>query len=196
MKFKPHDLTHLSTYIHRGYVKARLTSHPNVNRGGYVFYHRLVVENVLGRYLTSTEFVHHVDENTLNNDPYNLEVVDAQKGHWEQHRSAPPIRRCVFCGSDFEVTERTGDRYSARKCCSSACTKEQRKRAQRQRQKLRNKKVPKPSKEELAKLVWSLPATKIGERLGVSSNTVAKWCRGYSITKPGRGYWQKIRAGK
>jgi len=32
MKFKPHDLTHLSTYIHRGYVKARLTSHPTPSR--------------------------------------------------------------------------------------------------------------------------------------------------------------------
>ena len=43
---------------------------------------RLVMEDVLGRYLSGTEVVHHKDRNLLNNDPSNLEVHDRRThGH-------------------------------------------------------------------------------------------------------------------
>lgn len=53
-----------------------------------------------------------------------------------------------------------------------------------------------PTPEKLEKLVWAMPATKVGEHFGVSSNAIKKRCKKYGIETPGRGYWQKKRAGK
>jgi len=51
-----------------------------------------------------------------------------------------------------------------------------------------------PSSEELYKLVWEFPTTKIATKFGVSDKAVAKWCKKYKIDKPGPGYWAKIQA--
>jgi hypothetical protein len=48
--------------------------HPGCNKDGMVLQSRLVMEDVLGRYLSGTEIVHHKDQNRRNNDPSNLEV--------------------------------------------------------------------------------------------------------------------------
>ena len=60
-------VVHCNTH---GYVKVRKPEHPFAN-GGYVPQHRLVMEEHLGRYLTSEETVHHKngmrDDNRLEN---------------------------------------------------------------------------------------------------------------------------------
>jgi hypothetical protein len=49
-----------------------------------------------------------------------------------------------------------------------------------------------PSKEELEKLIWEKPFTKIGEQYGVSDNAVRKWCKNYGISQfPNIAYRQK-----
>lgn len=54
-----------------------------------------------------------------------------------------------------------------------------------------------PSKEELEKMISEMPMTKIGEKYGVSSNAVKKWCKGYGMQLKNRqGYWTKIKYGK
>lgn len=53
-----------------------------------------------------------------------------------------------------------------------------------------------PTPEELKRLVWEMPATKVGEKFDVSSNAIKKRCKKYDIETPGRGYWQKKKAGK
>ncbi|BAT55007.1 hypothetical protein NOS3756_39830 [Nostoc sp. NIES-3756] len=53
------------------------------------------------------------------------------------------------------------------------------------------RKVVRPSKEELEKLVWEKPTAQIGKDLGVSDKAVEKWCKAYGIDKPPRGYWAK-----
>lgn len=58
------------------------------------------------------------------------------------------------------------------------------------------RKVVRPSKEELAKLLWEVPTQQLGERLGVSDTAIAKWAKIYGITKPPRGYWAKKQHGK
>ena len=55
-----------------GYVMVWEPNHPNKSFGGWQYQHRLVVETVLGRYLTPDEDVHHADGQKDNNDPLNL----------------------------------------------------------------------------------------------------------------------------
>lgn len=71
------------------------------------------------------------------------------------------------------------------------------------RQKISNRKSnrkPKPTKcpsaAELQKLLWEMPATKIGKIFGVSDKAVEKWAIKLGLEKPGRGYWRKIYTGK
>lgn len=52
----------------------------------------------------------------------------------------------------------------------------------------------KVTKEELAKLVWSKPATAIASDFGVSDVAVAKKCKAMGISKPPRGYWAKMQS--
>lgn len=47
--------------------------------------HRMVMEWLVGRKLTSTEHVHHKDQNRLNNHPDNLELHDDAASHFAEH---------------------------------------------------------------------------------------------------------------
>ena len=64
-----------------GYILIKQRKHPHCNRHGYVREHRLVVEKVLGRYLTPREVVHHIDGNKQNNRPDNLQVYGSNGKH-------------------------------------------------------------------------------------------------------------------
>ena len=55
------------------------------------------------------------------------------------------------------------------------------------------RKVERPSKENLEKLVWEKPSIKIAKDFGVSDSAISKWCKAYGISKPKRGYWTKIQ---
>ncbi|MFB2877554.1 group I intron-associated PD-(D/E)XK endonuclease [Floridanema aerugineum] len=61
---------------------------------------------------------------------------------------------------------------------------------------INTRKVERPSKKELEKLVWEKPTTQIAQTFGVSDQAVAKWCKAYKIKKPPRGYWAKKQHGK
>lgn len=58
------------------------------------------------------------------------------------------------------------------------------------------RKVPRPSKEELHKMLWEKPTLQIAKELGVSDKAITKWAKRYGIEKPPRGYWAKLRANK
>jgi len=50
------------------------------------------------------------------------------------------------------------------------------------------------SKEELEKLVYLMPKSKIAFLYGVSAGTISKWCKKWNIKSPTRGDWAKIRS--
>ena len=52
-----------------------------------------------------------------------------------------------------------------------------------------------PPKDELAKLLWEIPTTKIAIKYGVSDKAVEKWCRKFGLSKPKPGYWRKLETG-
>lgn len=56
-------------------------------------------------------------------------------------------------------------------------------------------KIPWPSVEEMSKMIWEIPATRIAQNMGISDNAVIKFCRKHNISKPERGYWQKLYGG-
>ena len=66
----------------KGYTYSRTPGHPNASKyGNYVAVHRLVMEKKIGRYLTKTEVVDHIDGDTLNNHPDNLRVFANNAEH-------------------------------------------------------------------------------------------------------------------
>jgi len=56
-------------------------THPFANSMGYILEHRLVAERYIGRYLLPTEIVHHIDFNSLNNNPNNLYIFKSNSKH-------------------------------------------------------------------------------------------------------------------
>lgn len=64
-----------------GYICELAHGHPFARGKGYVRQHRLVMERVLGRYLTESEVVHHKDGDKANNHPSNLELFSKNSDH-------------------------------------------------------------------------------------------------------------------
>ena len=56
---------------------------------------------------------------------------------------------------------------------------------------VKSRRVERPSKEELEKMLWEVPTTEIAKSYGVSDTAVSKWAKAYEISKPPRGYWSK-----
>jgi hypothetical protein len=67
-----------------GYILTKSPDHPSRDRHNYVREHRLVAEQILGRYLQPQEVVHHKDGDKQNNNPDNLEVFGTNAEHLAQ----------------------------------------------------------------------------------------------------------------
>jgi hypothetical protein len=57
------------------YIQVFRPNHPRADYKGYVKEHWLVMEMIIGRYISNNEVVHHKDNNGLNNDENNLELM-------------------------------------------------------------------------------------------------------------------------
>ena len=79
---------------------------------------------------------------------------------------------CSACGSKVAVHPKHGREPRCPKCSY-----------------LSRRKVSRPSKEELEKMLWEIPTVAIAEKFGVSDKAVSKWAKSYGLTKPPRGYW-------
>jgi hypothetical protein len=69
-----------------GYVLSPAPGHPNARmlpgkKSGRVLEHRLVMERKIGRFLTSSEIVDHIDGLKLHNAPENLRLFDSNSEH-------------------------------------------------------------------------------------------------------------------
>lgn len=52
------------------------------------------------------------------------------------------------------------------------------------------------SRDDLYKLVWAQPMTKVSEQFGVSGSYMARVCDVLNVPRPERGYWAKLAVGK
>lgn len=68
----------------RGYVMVYMPEHHSTKDGRYVYVHRLVMEEVLGRPLTENENIHHKNGDKSDNRPQNLEIMSNSE-HMSKH---------------------------------------------------------------------------------------------------------------
>jgi hypothetical protein len=69
-----------------GYIVVFMPDHPYADCKGYVYEHRLVAEQKIGRYLKPNEVVHHINGDTAYNHPDNLMVFKNQGEHSKYHK--------------------------------------------------------------------------------------------------------------
>jgi hypothetical protein len=88
----------------KGYVLVRVPSHPYAS-GGYVFEHRLVMEDHIGRYLLSNENIHHKNGIKDDNRIENLEL-------WVKNQPAGQRAEDLLSWA-YEIIDIYGDLFPA-----------------------------------------------------------------------------------
>lgn len=109
------------------YNYAKVINHPNATINGYVLYHRVVVENFIGRLLTSQEIVHHINGDKKDNRIENLEILNKDNHlrlHALKHGRKFVTLKCPNCDIIFDRPHNNthlskNNEYTA---CSRSCS--------------------------------------------------------------------------
>jgi len=64
-----------------------MPDHPYADCKGFVYEHRFVLEQKIGRYLKPGEIAHHIDGSRDNNEPENLAYCKDQNEHLLLHKN-------------------------------------------------------------------------------------------------------------
>lgn len=172
-KYNKENNNEYKNYVFSGkYLAILLPNHHMARKDGYVYIHQLQAEKKLGRKLKKSECVHHIDENKYNNEENNLMVFKTIADHTAFHNGAEiylegdvwvacPNKNllCPICNKNYK------DHHA--KMCKSCYLKQVAENI--------------PPKDDLIKLLLTIPMTKIGETFGVSDNAVRKWCKKYKL---------------
>lgn len=158
------------------YIFIYCPEHKKANPLGNVRLHILVAEQKLGRELTDDECVHHIDLNKHNNEPDNLIVFKTNEDHSRFHKTGIKIEiepnvyispkqyaQCPICNNYFHLRASNAI-YCCHKCAEIA-----------------QRKVQRPTEDELIELIKQNTFVKIGKMYEVSDNTVRKWCKSYNL---------------
>lgn len=77
----------LPGFVDHGYRTLRMPEHPMAQRSGKLREHRLIAARTHGRLLASSEIVHHINGDQLDNRLENLQVLSSNAEHRRLHRS-------------------------------------------------------------------------------------------------------------
>ena len=161
-----------------GYRQIYLPDYYCANKLGFVAEHKYVAEQKLGRRLKKGEFVHHIDRNSLNNDPDNIIVFKSKADHDRYHAGGTleqlpdgayisnwekVKRACEFCGRIF--TPKTA---SQKYCCKECVT-------------LSKRKYDRPTRIQLKRMLLEFSVAQVATIYGVSSNILVNWCKTYRL---------------
>lgn len=116
-----------------GYLQILKPNHPYSNKKGYVYEHRLVMEEYIGRYLDPKEIVHHKDKNRLNNKIENLQLFSSNGKHLKEELKINVNNICLLCNSNTTTITKEGwscwyrykDGYICMKCYKKDYRKKQ-----------------------------------------------------------------------
>ena len=130
---------------------------------GWMYEHRYVAEQKIGRQLKADEEVHHIDHNRMNNSPENLVVLASSK-HRKLHgvEHIKMRKRCKVCGEILSSNRRS----ICRRC----------------RIKIADSKYP--DNEVLQKELMQFSLSELGRRYGVSGNAIRKRARIRNLVIP------------
>ena len=92
----------------KGYILIYTPDHPFTNSGNYVFEHRLVMEEHIGRLLTPEEEVHHINGIKTDNRIENLELINNHSQHMRIHYPDNSNWICSNCGKGTWFKPSTG----------------------------------------------------------------------------------------
>ena len=92
--------------INNGYVLVYSPNHPSCDEGKYVYQHRLVMEQHLGRCLTTQEVVHHINEKRDDNRLCNLQLTSQSK-HAKQHSTKHNLWKAEDYNRLYKIWEYT-----------------------------------------------------------------------------------------
>ena len=157
--------------------------HPKANKKGYVYEHRLIMENHIGRFLTDSEVVHHKDSNRSNNTIDNLELLTISEHHRlhgvkmaiEKGYKTYTHSQCPICG---------GPKFFTSKVCTK-CYHER----------IPSKRIC-PSKDVLASMLSTTTLDKVALKLGVTRTTIRRWIESLGISYSSKRHLNKGRAKK
>lgn len=108
------------TIASNGYVLIWKPDHPNTDARGYIYEHRLIASEKLGRPLLPGEIAHHnKNHDKTNNAPGNIMVISGIAEHRSLHRgkssrlkpfgAGNPLRQCeCSCGIWFYAYDKVG----------------------------------------------------------------------------------------
>lgn len=85
--YKSRNFNVVKTGGKQEYNAIRVNGHKSANCSGYIMEHRHIVEKFLGRELNPSEVVHHIDENTTNNNIENLYLFPSTGLHTSYHNN-------------------------------------------------------------------------------------------------------------
>lgn len=185
---------------YNGYIAVYMPEHHRAFENGCVYEHILVAEQKLGRKLLELEVVHHIDKDRINNSEDNLIVFATEQDHVLYHAGAKLMKLengSYKCKRDYQVfyeyinetkDEENKDsiRIIAKKSYKNLCPQCKVNYKTKDAQLCmecanlnRAKRIP--SKEELDKILWTTPFTKMGSMYGVSDKAVVRWCKKYGL---------------
>lgn len=186
-----------------GYIAIYYPEHKRAFENGCVYEHILVAEKMLGRALTVDECVHHKDRDRTNNNASNLMIFATNQDHITYHAGGEAILQDngVYKTNPLTVKSIYNNRtkkdidnhiadpgsitiinkmkYALCPVCKTNLKSVDAVMCKSCRCQDRRKHIP--QKNELEKLIYNTPFTKIGEFYGVTDNAVRKWCKSYGL---------------